>query len=156
MGLIQKRAGQVREAEASFQAALAINQALGDSRGQAANLVNLGLIAEEAGRLEEARTRYEAALALDKAVESRDSIAADLANLARIAEAQNHKDVALAYAKRAYWSYRALGETARALAELNHALALSRAQGRQVDAKQLQNELDTLQDSGPSSLAAPP
>ncbi len=147
IGLLEKRAGRVGQAEASFQAALAINQALGDSRGQAANLVNLGLIAEEAVRLEEARMRYETALALDKAGEDRASIAADLANLARIADAQNHKDVALAYAQRAYWSYRSLGDTARALAELHHALALSRAQGREVDAKQLQNELNALQDA---------
>lgn len=156
VGLLEKRAGQPGQAEASFQAALAINQGLGDKQAQAANLVNLGLLAEEAGQLDGARARFEQALELDKTVENREAIAADLANLSRVAEKENRKEAALAYAQRAYWSYRALGDTARALSELQHALALSREQGRQVDVRQLEAEFNTLRKAAPASGEASP
>ena len=74
-------------------------------------------------------------------MENRSAIAADLSGLARVAEAQNRQGEALAYAQRAYWSYRALGDTPRARAELNHALVLARSQGQKDAILQLEAEL---------------
>ena len=150
LGLLARQAGRMDEAEASFKSALSLNQGLGDQRAQAANLANLGLIAESAGRLDEAQARFEAALEMDKGAENREAIPADLASLARVAQRQNRKEVALTFAQRAYWGYRALGDLPRAMTELNRALALSRDQGRQREAAQLEAELKAIQNlSGP-------
>jgi len=92
-------------------------------------------------------------LELDKATENRAAIAADLSALARVAEKQQRREAALGFAQRAYWTYRAIGDATRAVAELNRTMALLRDQGRQKEAAQVEAERNQLLQSSPPTPA---
>ena len=88
-------------------------------------------------------------LALDRLSENRESIAADLSNLSRIEEKQGHREAALDYGERAYRSYKALGRSDRAVAELTRAIRFAKELGYREKTERLGAELAS-EDRGPA------
>ena len=143
-GLLDQRTGDVEAARQAYREASAINKELGHREAEASNHANLAMLAEGLHDYDEAAREFALALDLDKAVENAHGIAADLANMGRIAVRRGYTELGLDYMDRAYRSYAAQGDRARALEALSNAVEAARQSGRMDDARRFEAESASL------------
>jgi protein O-GlcNAc transferase len=112
-------------AQARFEAALSMHEALDDRAGIATACHSLASLLADAGRYPEALPLAHRALLLDKSLEIPQAVAQDLALLGRLTAATGQVDQARQYYQRAGLAWRALGRTdaAAAVAARLHELA---------------------------------
>ena len=101
--------GQVPQAIASYQQALAISREIGDRRGEGADLGNLGNAYRNLGQVPQAIAYHQQALAISREIGDRSGEGAALGNLGN--------------------AYRNLGQVPQAIAYYQQALAISREIG---------------------------
>jgi tetratricopeptide (TPR) repeat protein len=106
--------------------------------------VNLGLLAEGQQDFEQAAQEFALALDLNKKIENRRGIAADLSNMGRIAVRRGYTELGLDYMDRAYRSYAAQGDRARALEALSNAVEAARQSGRLEEVRRFEAESASL------------
>lgn len=123
---------------------MVFNQAAGNLASEASNHVNLGMVAEARQAYDTAEQEFARALELDKAAEHRDEIAADLLRLGRVADRRGFPDRGLVFFERAYHSYLAQGDQARAGAALTQAVVCAKKLGRDAEVTRLERALTRL------------
>lgn len=94
LGQAERHSGQVKEARAHFEAAIAILRETGDRRLEVSVSTNLGGLLQEKGRVVEARTHYGAALAIARELGDRDSEGNILSNLGTLHASQGRMEEA--------------------------------------------------------------
>jgi tetratricopeptide (TPR) repeat protein len=129
-GVLAYQQGEYGPAVASFEGALALRRALGDTQGIAAALGNLGNVAYMQGHYPRAAALHEEGLALYRALGDQTGIAATLVNLGRVAYQQGEYGQAVTSFEGALVLWRALGDGQGVSAAINN---LGEAAMRQGD-----------------------
>ncbi len=129
--------GDYAQAQARYDASLAIRRELGDRGGVAASLNGLGLVAACTGDYARARALHEEALAIRRSLDDRQGLGNSLSNLGNVAKDERDFKRARALLEEALAVRQAMGDIgAVAYAYLNLG-DLARAETRQMDARPL-------------------
>ena len=132
--------GEYQRAAAHGEEALALYQALGDTRGVASSYGNLGLLADARGDYAQATARYEEALTIFRALDDQSHVNFMLGNLGLIAFFQGDYERATALLEEAVALGRTLGDRNSVAIALGNLGLVAYARGDYERATTLQRE----------------
>ncbi|MEL6345624.1 MAG: tetratricopeptide repeat protein [Myxococcota bacterium] len=136
MGAALHRQNRVEEAEQVFHAALAIQRARGDRKGEASLVNNLGVVLHHSGHLTEAQAHFERAIRLHQATHNQHGWAVAVGNLAVLQRERGELDAAEENVRQALPVHRAMGDRLSETIAINLLGDLAKLQGRFEEAEQ--------------------